>query len=500
MESGKILSFRSRSASSSDVETQKLRVEVEGVIRELPEGYRETARQIEAALREAYPEPAILTALMLWALFAVVTKPRTRKRAVDVAAMVYLISQFFDGVPRSQKEVAQRYGVSPSSVTRRVRELADFFVDVLDDVESLGDRLEGDGDEDEGERGDFEGDEAEVRDENEWGKAGGRRADVEGEGAEWTSEAGDGGGPAPIVEPPFPSDAKIGERYSFLLHAYLEAHGIEDAEGLQEVVQKLNADPDFFERQEYPDPRIKAQMLLYDAWEANSPRLKKRLARQALKIYADAADAYVILAEQAPTPEKALELFAKGIVAGERDLGPETIEAFRGHLWTYVPARPYMRARAGFAAALDVLGLTDEAIREYEALLELNFDDHQGNRYPLLTLYLKEKRYEEAARLLKRYGEDASAAWAYGAVLVEYGRRGRTRKLGRLLDRAVEVNRHVVPFLLHRRPLPKVPPVWIALGTESEAVSYVFENGLLWWREKELMQWLRLRWRATSRP
>ena len=44
-----------------------------------------------------------------------------------------------------------------------------------------------------------------------------------------------------------------------------------------------------------------AQDLIYDAWELADPIKRSRLARKALKISPDCADAYVLLAEAAIT-------------------------------------------------------------------------------------------------------------------------------------------------------------------------------------------------------
>ena len=88
-----------------------------------------------------------------------------------------------------------------------------------------------------------------------------------------------------------------------------------------------------------------AQEVMYQAWEA-SGRRRLELARQALAISPDCADAYVLLAEEsARSLEEACRFYAQGVEAGERALGPEMFQEYTGHFWGVLETRPYMRAR-----------------------------------------------------------------------------------------------------------------------------------------------------------
>src|SRR3954468_13794172 len=67
-----------------------------------------------------------------------------------------------------------------------------------------------------------------------------------------------------------------------------------------------------------PDtPLARAQGVMYRAFEQRNPAEQVRLAREALALSQDCADAYVVLAEHAPTRKQALDLFEKGVHAGE---------------------------------------------------------------------------------------------------------------------------------------------------------------------------------------
>ena len=95
-------------------------------------------------------------------------------------------------------------------------------------------------------------------------------------------------------------------------------------------------------------PLEEAQEVIYQALEATGKR-RLDLARTALTISPDCADAYVLLAEAATTPAAARRLYEQGVQAGERALGPEAFTADSGHFWGIVETRPYMRARQAAA-------------------------------------------------------------------------------------------------------------------------------------------------------
>ena len=106
-----------------------------------------------------------------------------------------------------------------------------------------------------------------------------------------------------------------------------------------------------------------AQEIMYDAWEAPTRQRAVALARKALEVSPDCADAYNLLAEEtAETLEEAIELYEKGVEAGERALGKKAFKEDVGYFWGLLETRPYMRARAGLAQCLWVAGQGEEAV------------------------------------------------------------------------------------------------------------------------------------------
>jgi len=137
-------------------------------------------------------------------------------------------------------------------------------------------------------------------------------------------------------------------------------------------------------------PLEQAQDLMYQAWDSSGKR-RIELARRALKISEDCADAYVLLAEKAASSlAEAKHLYQQGVEAGERALGEKAFKEDAGHFWGILETRPYMRARAGLAQCLWMLGERDQAIAHFTDMLRLNPNDNQGIRYILATCLLED--------------------------------------------------------------------------------------------------------------
>ena len=92
------------------------------------------------------------------------------------------------------------------------------------------------------------------------------------------------------------------------------------------------------------EPRYRAEDLVYEAWEAAGPR-RAVLAREALALWPDCADGYVLLAQAASSLEEARELLERGVAAGERSVGRRVFVEDAGDFWLIFETRPYTRPR-----------------------------------------------------------------------------------------------------------------------------------------------------------
>jgi tetratricopeptide (TPR) repeat protein len=234
-----------------------------------------------------------------------------------------------------------------------------------------------------------------------------------------------------------------------------------------------------------------AQDLMWDAWDTSDRKKRIAMARRALEISPDCADAYVLLAEDTSRDlEAALGLYQKGVLAGERALGPKAFEENAGHFWGILETRPYMRARNGLAECLREMGRTAEAIDHFQELLRLNPNDNQGNRDLLAACYLEAGRDSEAWDLLNRYPEGITASWAYTAALVQFRLHGASKEARKALKHAIDQNPHVREYLSGRKRMPRETPGHYSIGSVDEAVIYVDLNGAYWQKTPGAIAWL----------
>lgn len=164
---------------------------------------------------------------------------------------------------------------------------------------------------------------------------------------------------------------------------------------------------------------------MYDAWDSSDRKRRIALAKKALEISPLCADAYVLLAQEtAGDLDQAIELYRRGVEAGEKAIGKAAFRNDVGHFWGLFETRPYMRARQGVAQTLWDKGLQDEAATHYRDMLRLNPNDNQGIRYLLMDCLLILGRDDEAAKLIKRYKDDGAAAWSWSRALLAFRRSG----------------------------------------------------------------------------
>ena len=242
---------------------------------------------------------------------------------------------------------------------------------------------------------------------------------------------------------------------------------------------------------DHDTPLARAQALVYRAFEETNERWRVQLAKEALAVCPDCADACVLLAEHARSRKEALRLYEQGVAAGERALGPKAFQDEVGRFWGVIETRPYMRARLGLAHSLWTAGRRDEAVRHLQDMLRLNPGDNQGVRYTLAGFLLFLDRDDDLARLLQQYPDEASAAWAYTKALLAFRRHGDTPEARRLLKEARKTNKHVPAYLLGEKfPSPEEAGHY-SPGDESEALNYIGSFLAAWKSTPGAVAWLR---------
>ncbi|MBM3748585.1 MAG: tetratricopeptide repeat protein [Acidobacteria bacterium] len=296
-------------------------------------------------------------------------------------------------------------------------------------------------------------------------------------------------GPDPVIQHPFASERAMRE-----IHALMEGQKFESVEEINARLQELTAGGRLSEMAQawkQDDPKWRAQELAYDALEADSLIEALQLANQALSLDPDCTDAQRLMVSLLPAPlDNRIHLIREVVEKAERNLGESFFEQHMGHFWGTISTRPYMRAKQHLGELLAEAGHLEEAAAIFERMLELNTNDNQGIRYPLLGLYLASTQLEPARRLMSRYpGEEkfmGSFAWAR---VLERWLSGESAEAA--LARARKVNPFAEPYISGAREFPREAPAYFRPGEESEARVCARELAPAWQRHPAFRQWLR---------
>ena len=239
-----------------------------------------------------------------------------------------------------------------------------------------------------------------------------------------------------------------------------------------------------------PTPLDRAQDLIYDAWQAQTRASAIHIAKSALIVSPDCADAYSLLGKFSNDSKAAIALYEEGVAAGERALGPAEFKHAAGHFWGVHETRPYMRARAGLAERLKEVGRADESISHYQEMLVLNPGDNQGLRYLLAVCLTETHRHQELRSLLATYDE-ATAYFLFLEALVEFRELGDCKRSNSALSKATAANPYLIPYLIGEKEMPDEMPDYMGIGDELEAISVASHTSDVWQQTPGAIDWLR---------
>ncbi len=242
------------------------------------------------------------------------------------------------------------------------------------------------------------------------------------------------------------------------------------------------------------NPLEEAQDLCYEAFDSLGYR-RVVLARQALEVSPDCADAYVLLAEAASTLEEQLDLYTAGVEAGRRVLGEDFFADPPEYPWASVAVRPFMRALQGLAWVQTERERIDEGIAGYQELLQLNPGDNQGIRYLLLPLLIVDDQDDAAKELVEEYA-DEETFWIYAKALLGFRAQGDVLGPRRAVRKAIRQDRYVADLLLGAEQIDDL------VSEQEEDETFFVANTLqpAWDASEGALDWLAAQREATMHP
>ena len=178
----------------------------------------------------------------------------------------------------------------------------------------------------------------------------------------------------------------------------------------------------------------RAALLINDeGWEAreegdNTGARKK--AMRALELYPYCVDAHNLLGNIYTDRfvfHEAEKVYRIAVEDAVRDQGG-VVKLKDVPYWLEMDTRPYMRARHGLGLTLMQLHRYDEALKEFEILMDLNPNDNQGVRFLLADVHHFLGNLEKAEKYYEEYGE-LDSLYGYSLLLHFSGSEARAASM-----------------------------------------------------------------------
>ncbi|WP_411170564.1 DUF6398 domain-containing protein [Clostridium sp. MB05] len=274
-----------------------------------------------------------------------------------------------------------------------------------------------------------------------------------------------------------------------------EIEGKEDKEESKEIVKKLALDEVCVSKMEVnvkeDEDLKKANKLANEAWNQKNYNKKVKLAREALEISKNCAEAYIILSyDNSLNIKEQKALVIKGIEAAENVIGKENLKNYIGKFLDLEITRPYYSAKYRLGNLLWSINEKLEAIKEFNDLIELCPEDRLLIRGILLSWLISESLDEEAENLLERYKGDylPSTKFSKALYLFKVGKKDEAERALRIANAS---NQFVIDYIIKQKRIPKNPPELKSLGSEEDAIYYMKNAETAWDSVRGAKEWVK---------
>jgi hypothetical protein len=267
----------------------------------------------------------------------------------------------------------------------------------------------------------------------------------------------------------------------------LEAKEEVAVDHIEKVTEKIEKEPfTFAVHKDY----ITAQWVVDNAWKQKNYKNRAKYAKEALEIYEDCADAYIILSRDSSINNlQKKTLLERAVKAAQNLLRIDDLETAEPELFKLRVAEPFFGAKYSLALHLWEMGEKEVAIENALDILRYNDQDNLMVRCILANWLLSEQKYEQLKDLLEKYEKDNSAAINYSRVVLLY-KTNEIKSAENALRRAYKRNSFVIPYIIKQKKVPSTLPHMFKLGSEEEAIKYA-SLGLEAWNDPKMIQWIK---------
>lgn len=224
----------------------------------------------------------------------------------------------------------------------------------------------------------------------------------------------------------------------------------------------------------------KANKIANEAWNQKNYKKKAKLAKEALKISENCAEAYIILSyDNSLSINEQKILVLKAVEAAKNVIGEENINKYIGKFLDLEVTRPYYSAKYRLGNLLWNINEKLEAIKEFTDLINLDPEDRLLIRGVLLSWLITENLDEEVLNVLNKYKNDYLPSTKFSKALYLF-KIGKLEEAERALRIANASNPFVIDYIIKQKRIPTNPPELKSLGTEEDAVYYMKNAEIAW--------------------
>lgn len=213
------------------------------------------------------------------------------------------------------------------------------------------------------------------------------------------------------------------------------------------------------------------------------------LSRQALDLWPDCTEAYLILADATDDLREKLELLNNAVDAGKRIWNEDSTDSNYNYFGMLLEAQPFVYAVLQRGVLLFHLGRFKEAIQDFRDCQRLALIHDPNPLHCLIASLLADGQLDEAETLLRKHKASSSLFWSWANAFFTYLRKGPCAVSTRRLRHAHNLNITVAELLLKKTFYPPHP----IYQTQRSAEDSIMCSHLLrptWDKNPHMTPWL----------
>lgn len=234
---------------------------------------------------------------------------------------------------------------------------------------------------------------------------------------------------------------------------------------------------------------VEAQRIADRAFKEKNYNNKAKYAKEALRIYEDCSDAYIILSKDSSLKDtEKKELLEKAVQAAKNVLKITDLKDTDPRIFRLPIAEAFFGAKYTLALHLWDMNEREEAIANLDDVLTYNKKDSLLTRGILTSWLIIEGKFKEAEEILVRCEHDFLIDTNYNRAALLF-KIGKTREAESALRKAYKRNPFVFDYLLKSRTVKSIKTA-VRPGSMEEAMKYA-KLGVEVWNTPEMIKWLK---------